>query len=93
VQLLPAPGIHADLAPSSAFPLSNEQRPAARVEIGFVEQERFLDPQARSPQDDDQPTEPLTVRAPAARITAMISSTVGGSAGYRRPLFAGDRPA
>jgi hypothetical protein len=28
---------------------------------------------------------------PAARIAAMISSTVGGSAGYRRPLFLGDR--
>jgi hypothetical protein len=30
---------------------------------------------------------------PASRITAMISSTVGGSAGYRRPLFLGARPS
>jgi hypothetical protein len=30
--------------------------------------------------------------SPAARITATISSTVGGSAGYRRPLLPGDTP-
>jgi hypothetical protein len=28
---------------------------------------------------------PLPGLSPAARITAMISSTVGGSGGYRRP--------
>jgi hypothetical protein len=33
---------------------------------------------------------PLTL-SPAARITATISSTVGGSAGYRSPLFCGGR--
>jgi hypothetical protein len=31
--------------------------------------------------------------SPASRITAMISSTFGGSAGYRRPLLPGGRPA
>jgi hypothetical protein len=30
---------------------------------------------------------------PAASITTMISSTVGGSAGYRRTLFLGTRPS
>jgi transposase len=30
--------------------------------------------------------------SPAARITAMISSTVGGSGGYRRSLLRGGRP-
>jgi hypothetical protein len=31
--------------------------------------------------------------SPAARITATISSTVGGPGGYRRPLFLGESPS
>jgi hypothetical protein len=42
---------------------------------------RGRDPEARAPQHDDDPAEPETVRLiPAARMMAMISSTVGGSA-------------
>src|SRR5215216_3291074 len=34
-QLFPAPGVHADLAPSAALALADEQRPAVLVEIGL----------------------------------------------------------
>jgi hypothetical protein len=45
------------------------------------ERELLADPQARAPQDDDHPAQPDALGTiPAARITAMISSTVGGRA-------------
>jgi tRNA G46 methylase TrmB len=43
LELVPAPRVHADLAPSSAFAAPDEQRASAVVEIGFGEGERFLD--------------------------------------------------
>ncbi len=59
----------------------------------FDERERLMDPQTGSPQDNDQPPHPTAVMTVAAwRMTATISSTVGGSAGYRRRLFGGTRP-
>jgi len=82
LQLFPAPCVHADFAAPSAFAVADQQRSAALVEIGFAERKRFLDAQAGSPEDHDQSSQPLAVRAiAAAPITAMISSTLGGSAG------------
>jgi hypothetical protein len=60
----------------------------------FSERERFLDAQTGAPQDDDHRS-----HAPAVTVVgcvahdATISSTVGGSAGYRMPLLRGGRSA
>jgi hypothetical protein len=44
MEFIPAPVIHADLAPASALAASDEQGPAALIEIGLGEAEGFLDP-------------------------------------------------
>ena len=58
---------------------------AGLVQISFGEFEGFVDTQAGPP-------EKPCGRSPAARMTATISSTLGGSAGYRCPLFPGAWP-
>ena len=82
LQLLPAPGVHADLAAPAALAVAHQQRPAPRVEVALAERERLLDAQPAAPEHDDQRPQPKPWRSSAAwRITATISSTVGGSAG------------
>ena len=77
-----------------ALPPAHEDRAAARIEIGLDQRQRFLDPQPAAPQHDDQRAEPDPVPiGRILRITATISSTVGGSAGYTIPLLRGARPA
>src|ERR687885_967114 len=58
-EVLPAPVVHAHLAPAVALAAADKQRAAARVEIALVEVERLLDPQARAPEHDDQRPHPL----------------------------------
>src|SRR3954451_9291616 len=58
-QLLPAPLVHADLAPAPALTAANQNRSTPSVEVVLPERERFLDTQPGAPQDDDN-------RAPAA---------------------------
>ena len=60
------PCIHADLAASSAFAASNEQRAAAVIEIGFGEAEGFLDAEPGAPEDHDQAAQPAAVGAVAS---------------------------
>ena len=93
-QLLPAPGVHADLAAAAALAVAHEQRPAPRVEVALAERERLLDAQPAAPEHDDQCAEPGSRggRRRPARITAMISSTVGGSAGIAQSLVARRAP-
>src|SRR3954454_7120367 len=82
LQVLPGPFVHADLAAAAALAAADQQRSTTVVEVGFVELQRRLDPQARAPQHHDQATHAQPWRRPpAVRITATISSTVGGSAG------------
>jgi aryl-alcohol dehydrogenase-like predicted oxidoreductase len=53
------------------------------IEISLGESERLFDAQPGSPEDHDQAAQPPAVRlSPAAPMTPMISSTLGGSAGY-----------
>jgi hypothetical protein len=60
--------------------VSDEQGASARIEIALAKGQRFLDAQPGSPQDHDRPAQAAAVRPlPAARTTAMISSTLGGS--------------
>jgi hypothetical protein len=61
IELLPGPAVHSDLSPLAAFPVPNEHGAAAAVEIALLESERFADPKAGTPQQDDQRTKPVTV--------------------------------
>ena len=51
MELLPAPGIHADLTATSALATPNEQSAAALIEIAFSQGEHLLNAQPRAPQD------------------------------------------
>jgi hypothetical protein len=62
MELLPAPGVHADLAAPSALATPNEQGAAALIKIGLGEGERFLDAQPGAPQDHDQSAWRVAVR-------------------------------
>jgi hypothetical protein len=62
--------------------LAHEQRPAPRIEVALAKRERLLDAEPAR----QSTTISARRRAPwrssgVRRITAMISSTVGGSAG------------
>ena len=49
LKLLERPVVHADLAPAAALAAADEERPAARVEVGLGERERLVDAQAGAP--------------------------------------------
>ncbi|HEY5195963.1 MAG TPA: hypothetical protein VIJ51_02930 [Solirubrobacteraceae bacterium] len=51
--MLPAPGIHADLAAPAALSATHEHRPPPNVEIVVGQRERLLDAQATAPQHND----------------------------------------
>ena len=82
-ELLPGPVVHADLAAAAALAAPDQQRAAARIEVGLGERERLVDAQPGAPQHHDQAAQPAAVHACRRRwrMTATISSTVGGSAG------------
>ena len=80
--MFPAPVVHPDLATTAALAAADQERAAARIEVTLVEVERLLDPQPGAPENDDQSSNAVTgTPSPAARMTATISSTRGGSAG------------
>jgi hypothetical protein len=62
LQLLPSPGVHADLATPAALSSPHEQGAAAVIEIGLGKRERLLDAQTSAPQDHDQAAQPAAVR-------------------------------
>ena len=66
LKLLPGPVIHTDLAAAATLAASDQQRSAARVEVGLGEGKRLADPQAGSPEHDDQAAQPTAVDAVAA---------------------------
>src|SRR2546423_8937765 len=93
-KLPPAPLVHPDFAALAALAVADEERPASRVEVALGEIQAS---EIRSPARQSTTISPRT-RAPcapfpASRMTATISSTRGGSAGERIPLFLGGRPA
>jgi hypothetical protein len=80
LQLIPGPAVHPDLAALPALASPNQHGAARAVKVRFGEIQRLADPERHS----------ITIRAhsrapsgpsPAARMTATISSIVGGSAG------------
>jgi hypothetical protein len=78
-QLLPAPGDHADLAPTATLALAHEQRPPPRIEVALAQCERLLDAQPAAPEHDDQ------------RPQASTVAIVGSSAHHRDDLLDGRR--
>jgi hypothetical protein len=60
-ELFPGPVVHADLAAPAALAAADEQRSAARVEVGLGERERLVDAQAGAPEHDDQAAQPTAV--------------------------------
>jgi hypothetical protein len=84
-KLVPTPVVHADLAPHTALAVNEDQTTVA-VKVALGESECLVDAQPGAPQHDDQGTQTAPqAPSPAARITPMISSTGGGSAGYANP--------
>jgi hypothetical protein len=41
--------------------VADEQRAAVRIKVGFIERERFADPQPGAPEHDDDAAQPDTV--------------------------------
>ena len=80
--VIPCPVVHPDSPSLPALLGANQHRPGLRVQIGLSEGERFADP---SPARHRIAISARVLSAygpgPAWRITRMISSTVGGSAG------------
>jgi hypothetical protein len=82
VKLLPRPAVHPDLSPTTALSRTNQNGAALPVKIGLGQRERLADPKPGTPEHDDHPRSLMpSGPSPAARMTAMISSTVGGSGG------------
>jgi len=74
--------VHADLAAASAFAASDEQGPAAVIKVRSA---RLRASWIRSPARQRITIKPRSrqpcASSPAARMTATIPSTLGGSAG------------
>lgn len=82
VDLLPRPPVHPDLPTLAALASSDEDRAAFAVQIRLGKASASL---IRNPARQSTTIKPRNLSpsgsSPAARITAMISSTVGGSGG------------
>jgi hypothetical protein len=78
-QLLPAPGVHADLAPTATLALAHEQRPPPCIEVALAQRERLLDAEPGAPEHDDQ------------RPQASAVAIVGSSAHHRDDFLDGRR--
>jgi hypothetical protein len=62
--------------------VADQYRPQARVEVVLGDGDRLVDGQPRAPEQHDQrPQTGAVDPSPAWRMTATISSTVGGSGG------------
>jgi hypothetical protein len=82
LELFPRPTAHADFAPAATLAAPYEQRAASLVKIVFSQFQRLVNAEPGSPEDHDERAHPPAVRtSPAARMTATISSTLGGSVG------------
>jgi hypothetical protein len=81
-QQLPAPLVHADLAPAAALAAPDQQRSAPLVEVVLGKRESLLDtsPARQSTMIIARILKPWRSSG-VWRSTATISSTVGGSAG------------
>src|SRR4051812_47755057 len=60
-QLLPAPGVHADLAAPAALAAAHQQPAAPEVAVALAERQRLRDAQPAPPEHDHQRAQPLAV--------------------------------
>lgn len=82
LELAPCPAVHADFAALASLATADEHSATAAVKIALLQIERFADAEPGAPEEHDQGAESRpSARSPTVRITATISSTVGGSAG------------
>jgi hypothetical protein len=82
LQSIPGPVIHPDLAAPAALAAADEDGASGSVEVALGEVKRLADSQTGTPQDHHQRPQASAVRPiTAARMTATISSILGGSAG------------
>jgi hypothetical protein len=81
LEVRPCPAVHPDLPPYVGLPVADDERATAWVKVRLIQGECLADPQSGPPKHNDDPAQPQALRAiaGAARITATISSTVGGS--------------
>ena len=90
VEVRPSPPVHPDLAPLITLPCRTTREPRLGSRSVSLRASASL---MRSPARHSTTMIPRrrtsSGPSPAARITATISSTAGGSGGYRRPLFLG----
>jgi hypothetical protein len=92
-RVLPGPAVHPHLAALAPLPAADQDRAARRLEVALGQSKRFADAQPRPPEHNDQAPQPKAIYVLTANPHhAMISSTVGGSGGYRNPLLRGGRP-
>jgi hypothetical protein len=57
-EVLPSPGIHADLATSAALPAPDQNAPAGRVQVALGKRQRLIDSQSCAPKQHDQRSSP-----------------------------------
>jgi hypothetical protein len=81
VEMLPPPGVHADLATAAALPSADEDAATSRVEVALRERQRLVDPQPRAPEQHDQRSGVQSRR-----------SIAGAASPPRSPRRSADRP-
>jgi hypothetical protein len=64
-EVIPAPAVHADLAPAAALTVAHEHGSGTRLEVVLREPERLVDAQSRPPQQHDQSPHPGALHAVA----------------------------
>jgi hypothetical protein len=72
VKLVPRPLVHADFTTFVAFPVPDQNRSARVLKVGLCQGERFADPEAGSPEHDDQRAKAQVVR-PVARLAHYLN--------------------
>ena len=81
----PSPTVHAHLAPPAALTMADQDRSEPRVGIVLGDRERLVAAQPRHSSTIKARRRAPWTPSPAWRITATISSTVGGSGGSAAP--------
>ena len=91
LELLPRPAVHPHLATLAAFAVADKHSPAASVQVGLGERERFSDPQPRSPQHDDQRAQTHAIGARARGTHHGDDLLDGGRVGWVAPALVAGR--
>jgi hypothetical protein len=92
--VLPAPEVHADLAPAAALAVAHEHRAGAGLKVVLGQSERLIDAQPGAPEQHDQRAHPRAVDAVAGQTHDRDDLLDRGRIGrVAQPLLLGGRPA